>query len=88
MLFHRVAKTAAGNVLHHNPTLVVCVEFDVVQADQVRVFEVQAVFYAANFNIEVALDLLQCDFFASIIDGKVNFTKAARANSALDRKTF
>ena len=88
MLFHSVAQTATGNVLHHNPALVVCIEFDVVEADQVWVFEVQAVLDAANLYLEVTLDLLQRDFFSSIVNGKVDFPKATRTDSAFDRKAI
>ena len=48
-------------------------------------FEVKALPHAAQFDIEVALNSFERDFFAGIADRELNFAKAADADATLDR---
>ena len=58
---------------------------DVVEGDQVRVLEVQALRDAAQLDVEVAADELERDFLAGVAGGEVDLAEAAAADAALDR---
>ena len=85
MLRNDVFQTIARHVFHHYPTVAEFVLFDVEQTDQVGMLEVQALGHAAQFDVEVATDQLQRDFFAGVAGGVIDFTKAAAADAAFDR---
>jgi hypothetical protein len=87
MSFDGVAQTEASHVFHNDPTLIGRIEFDVIQPDQVGVFEVQALAYTAHLHFQIALDLFERDLFAGIIDGEIDLAKPADAHSAFDGKT-
>ena len=74
----------ARHVLHHHPGIAAIVLADVVEREQVGVFEVEALPHAAEFGIEIAADELQGHFLAGVAGGVVDFAEAAAAHAALD----
>ena len=67
---------------HWSPMLVGA---DVVQRDQVRVLQVEALRDAAELDVEVAANELERDFLAGVAGGEIDFAEAAAADAALDR---
>ena len=58
---------------------------DVVQRDQVRVLQVEALRDAAELDIQIAADELEGDFLAGVAGGEIDFAEAAPPDAALDR---
>ena len=67
---------------HWSPMLVGA---DVVQGDQVRVLQIEALRDAAELDVEVAADQLERDFLAGVAGGEIDFAEAAAPDAALDR---
>jgi hypothetical protein len=74
----------ARRVLHDDPGIVVLVLLNVVQRDEVGVFQVQALGDAAQLDVEVVAHQLQGDFLAAVADGEVDLAEAAAADAPLD----
>jgi hypothetical protein len=70
--------------LHDDPTLLLFVEADVVDANQIGVPQIQAMANATHFDFEVLLNSLQGNFFARFAFGEINFAKAPRSNATFD----
>jgi len=87
LLIQRVAQVRSGDILHHHPPDLLLVSADVVQRDQIRVFEIQALRRAAEFDLQIALDPLERDFLASIAEREVDLAEAADTEPTLDRET-
>ena len=84
MIVQNVAKAWAGDVFHHHPTLLRLAGLNVPQRDQIDVPNVEALFHATQFDVQVALNLFQCDLFPCIIKRKVHLAETADADSAFD----
>ena len=84
----RVLQACAGDVLHDDPGVALIVVADVVEVDQVRVLEVEALADAAQLDVEVPLDVLEGDFLAGVADGEIDLAEAAAADAALDGVAF
>ena len=50
-------------------------------------FQIQTVADTAQLDIHVALNLFECNFLACVADGKVDLSKSADTDPALDRIT-
>src|SRR5262245_2980700 len=74
----------AGDIFHDEPLILVLVFADVVQMDEVRVLEVQALLDAAHFDVVIGADPLERDLLAAVGDSEVDFAEAADADAALD----
>ena len=82
------AKRLAGDVFHDHPVIALGVGAQVVEADQVRVLEVEALGHAAQLDLEVAAaHQLEGHFLAAVADGVVHLAEAAAADAALQRVT-
>ena len=79
------AERLAGDVFHHEPVMAERVGAKVVEVDEVRVLEVEALLHAAQLDVEVAADPLERDFLAGVADGEIDLAEAAPADPALDR---
>ena len=67
----------AEDVFHDDPALAARVASEVVEVDEVGVFEVEAVADAVKFGVGVAAKELERDFLAAIRDGEVDLTESA-----------
>src|SRR5438876_34029 len=80
------AERLAGNVLHNHPVVPLSVRAHVVQADQVRMLEIQALGHAAQLHLHVAAThQLQSDLLTAIAHGIIHLAEAAPADAALQR---
>jgi len=78
------AQRLTRNVFHDHPVIALGVGAHVVQADKVRVLEVEALGHAAQLDLEVAAAYqFEGHFFAAIADGIVHLAEAAAADAAL-----
>ena len=84
MVGQHVFQALAGDVLHDHPGVALVVLADVVEVQQVGVFQVEALADAAELDVQVAADQLQGDFLAGVAGGVVDFAEAALADAALD----
>ena len=73
-----------GHVFHHHPGVALVVLADVVDVQQIGVFQVEALAYAAQFDVEVAADQFQRDFLAGVAGGVIDFAEAALAHAPAD----
>ena len=85
MAIDGVFERFARHVFHDHPAVVVLVGFDVVEGDQVGVLEIQAVRDAAEFDVEIAANQFERDFFAGVAHGVIDFAEAAAADASFDR---
>ena len=85
MVGQHVLEVPVGHVLHHHPGVALVVLADVVEVQQVGVFQVEALADAAEFDVEVAADQLQRDVLAGVAGGVIDFAEAALADAPLDR---
>src|SRR5579872_1153259 len=67
----------AEDVLHDDPFFTMNVVAQVVEMDEVGVFEVEAMGNAPEFGIRMSAKQLEGHFFASIADGEINLSKSA-----------
>ncbi len=74
-----------GHVFHDHPGVALLVLADVVEIEQVRVFQIEALADAAQFDVEIPPDQFQGDVLAGVAGGVVDFAEAALADAALDR---
>ena len=58
------------------------IEADIEEIDQVRMFEVKDMPHAAHFDVEVALNAFEGDFFPRIVEREIDFAKTAGADTA------
>src|SRR5262245_28215670 len=77
----------AGNIFHHDPLIAVFVRLKIVNADEIRMLEIDANFDTAQFDTAVAAQQLEGYFFAAIGYGEINFAETTLADPALDRVT-
>jgi hypothetical protein len=61
---------------------------DVIQRNEIRVLQIEALRDAAELDIKVAANQLERDFLAGVAGGEVDFTEAAATYAALDRVAF
>ena len=80
----KILQGLVGDVLHHHPRIAAVVLADIVESQQVRVLQVEALADAAQFDFEVPSDQLRRHVLAGIAGGVVDFAKAALAHAAFD----
>jgi hypothetical protein len=86
-LIESVAKIRAGDVLHHHPCLPFRIAADVVQGNEVRMLEVQALRDAAELDIQIPLDAFEGHFLSRVADGEVDFAESSDPDTSPDRVT-
>ena len=84
MLVEHFFQRMVGHQFHDDPGIALVVLPHVVQREQIRMLQVQALRDAAEFDIQVAANQLQRDFFAGVAGGVIHFAEAAVADAALD----
>ena len=72
-------------ILHHHPTLTKLIRLNVPQRNQVHVLQVQTIPNPAQLDVQVPLNLFQRNFFARVVQSKVNLPKSADTDPAFDR---
>src|SRR5262245_37299883 len=77
----------AGNVFHDDPLIAILVGFEIVNADEIRVLEIDANFDTAHLNAAIAAQQFEGDLFAAIRYGEINLAETTFADPALDRVT-
>ena len=75
--FDNVFERFAGDVFHDDPLVVGTIGADVVQRDEVRVLQVEALRYAAELDIQVAANELEGDFLAGVAGGEIDLAETA-----------
>src|SRR6185503_3121255 len=85
---NRVFQARAGDILHHDPRVARFVVANVVEIDEVRMLEVEALPDAAQLNLQIALDMLERQFLTRIARREINLAKPTAANAALNDKAF
>ena len=73
-----VLERLARDIFHDHPLVVELVAADVVEADQIRVLEIEALRDAAQLDVEIAADQLERDFLAGVAGGEIDFAETAR----------
>src|SRR5579875_3703954 len=76
------------DVFHDYPAVALRIGTQIVEIDEVRVFQVQALCHAAQLDLCIAPHQLEGDFFAAVADSEINFAEAAATNAALQRETI
>ena len=80
----RVLQARAGDIFHDDPGVALVVVLDVVQVDQVRVLEIEALADAAQLDLQIPLDVLERELFAGVAGGEIDLAEAAAADATLD----
>ncbi len=80
-----VLQAFARHVLHDDPAFAQLVVPDVVDGDQVRVLQIQALRDAADLDVQVPLDAFEGDFLAGVAGREIDFAKTTDPHTPLDR---
>src|SRR5262249_57197626 len=81
-----IGQRFATNVLHDHPVVALAVGAQVVEGEQVGVFEVEALGHAAQLHIQVvAAHQLEGHFLAAVAEGIVDLAEAPTADAPLER---
>ena len=79
-----LGKRLAEDVLHDHPLLAARVGAEVVEVDEIGVFEIEAVADAAELGVGVPAEKLERNFLTAVRDGEVNFAEPALAHAPLE----
>src|SRR5262245_21397364 len=63
----------------------VWVFLEVVEMDEVRMLQVEALVDAAQLNVEILANALESDLLAAVADAEIHLAEPAAADTALDR---
>ena len=76
----------AVNVFHHQPVIATFISLQVVQVNEIRVLEVQAIGDAAKLGVRAAAkEQFERGLFTAVGDGEVDLAEPTLAQATLDR---
>ena len=81
-----IVQAVSTNELHHDPRRILGIMTNIVELDEVRVSQVQALLYASQFDIKVPLNSLQRDLFAGFGGGTIDLAESANSDAPLNDK--
>ena len=84
-LIQNLTKIQSGNIFHRDPRLLLVIFTDVEQSNQVGMLQIQALRHTPKFNLQIALNSFERDFFPSIGDRKIDLTKSAHPDPTTNR---
>ena len=84
VLVDDVTERFAEDVLHDDPLIAAAVGAEVVEVNEVRVLEVDAVSDSAKFGVGVSAQEFERDFLAAIADGEIHLAERALADAPLE----